>query len=132
MPRQVWLGTRDLLFRSKLARVVAAAGAELTRDETACDLAVLEIEPADSTDRIATLVARGTPVLAYGSHVRADLLCAAREAGLGRCRIRRWRNGSGNCSARLTPGRRPGVLTLMDWVTPGHRPGVSRGPSPLG
>jgi len=81
MPRQVWLGTRDLLFRSKLARVVAAAGAELTRDETACDLAVLEIEPAGSTDRIATLVARGTPVLAYGSHVRADLLRAAREAG---------------------------------------------------
>ena len=31
--------------------------------------------------RIATLVARGTPVLAYGSHVRADLLRAAREAG---------------------------------------------------
>ena len=81
MPRQVWLGTRDLLFRSKLARVVAAAGAELTRDETACDLAVLEIEPAGSTDRITTLVARGTPVLAYGSHVRADLLHAARAAG---------------------------------------------------
>jgi len=81
MPRQVFLGTRDLLFRSKLARVVAAAGAELTRDEAACDLAVLEIEPAGSTDRIATLAARGTPVLAYGSHVRADLLRAAREAG---------------------------------------------------
>src|SRR2546430_16671431 len=81
MPRQVWLGTRDLLFRSKLARVVAAAGAELTRDETACDLAVLEIEPAGSTDRIATLVARGTPVLAYGSHLRADHLRAARAEG---------------------------------------------------
>ncbi len=81
MPRQVFLGTRDLLFRSKLARVVAATGAELTRDEVACDLAVLEIEPAGSMDRIAALVARGTPVLAYGSHVQADLLRAARDAG---------------------------------------------------
>ena len=81
MPRQVFLGTRDLLFRSKLARVVAATGAELTRDEVACDLAVLEIEQAGLTHRIATLAARGTPVLAYGSHVRADLLRAAREAG---------------------------------------------------
>ena len=81
MPRQVFLGTRDLLFRSKLAGVVAAAGAELTRDEAACDLAVLEIEQAGLTHRIATLAARGTPVLAYGSHVRADLLRAAREAG---------------------------------------------------
>src|SRR5213592_4212365 len=81
MPRQVFVATRDLFFRSKLARVVVAAGAELTRDEAACDLAVLEIEPAGSTDRIATLAARGTPVLAYGSHVRADLLRAAGEAG---------------------------------------------------
>src|SRR3989440_7510117 len=81
MPREVFLATRDLFFRSKLARVVVAAGAELTRDEGACDLAVLEIEQAGVTDRIATLVARGTPVLAYGSHVRADLLRAARAAG---------------------------------------------------
>src|SRR3989440_3762421 len=81
MPREVFLETRDLFFRSKLTRVVVAAGAELTRDEAACDLAVLEIEQAGLTDRIAMLVARGTPVLAYGSHVRADLLRAAREAG---------------------------------------------------
>src|SRR5439155_1748363 len=44
-------------------------------------VAVLEIEPAGSMDRIAALVARGTPVLAYGSHVQADLLRAARDAG---------------------------------------------------
>src|SRR2546426_9169588 len=81
MPKQVFLATRDLVFRSKLARVVVAAGAEVTRDEAACELAVLEIEPAGSTDRITRLVARGTPVLAYGSHVRADLLRTAREAG---------------------------------------------------
>src|SRR5438094_5835113 len=81
MPRQVFLATRDLVFRSKLARVVDAAGAEVTRDEAACELAVLEIESAGSTDRIKTLVARGTSVLGYGSHVRPDLLRSAREAG---------------------------------------------------
>src|SRR2546426_11501319 len=81
MPKQVFLATRDLVFRSKLARVVVAAGAEVTRDEAACELAVLEIEPAGSTDRITRLVARGTPVLAYGSNVRADLLRTARAAG---------------------------------------------------
>jgi hypothetical protein len=81
MARRVFLGTRDLLFRSKLTRVLVAAGAELTRDEATCELAVVEIELPGSTDRIKTLVARGTPVLAYGSHVRADLLRTAREAG---------------------------------------------------
>ncbi|HYU01158.1 MAG TPA: hypothetical protein VEK85_12320 [Gemmatimonadales bacterium] len=81
MPKQVFLATRDLVFRSKLARVVVAAGAEVTRDEAACELAVLEIEPAGLTDRINRLVACGTAVLAYGSHVRADLLRTAREAG---------------------------------------------------
>src|SRR5436309_16035358 len=81
MPRQVFLATRDLVFRSKLARVVDAAGAEVTRDEAACELAVLEIESAGSTARVKTLVARGTSVLAYGSHVRPDLLRSARAAG---------------------------------------------------
>src|SRR2546422_2397990 len=47
----------------------------------ALPISVLEIEQAGLTHRIATLAARGTPVLAYGSHVRADLLRAAREAG---------------------------------------------------
>jgi hypothetical protein len=79
--KRVFLGTRDLLFRSKLGAVVAAAGAELSRDEAACDLAVLELTGAGAAERIAALVRRATPVLAYGSHVQVELLRAAREAG---------------------------------------------------
>jgi len=81
MPRRVYLATRDLLFRSKLGAVVAAAGAEVARDETGCDLAVLELGAPDALGRIGGLLGKGIPVLAYGSHVRADLLRAAREAG---------------------------------------------------
>src|SRR5207247_10769567 len=81
MARRVLLVTRDLLFRSKLGGVVAAAGAEVSRDEAACDLAVLELGGPGATDRIGELVRRGIPVLAYGSHVKVELLGAAREAG---------------------------------------------------
>jgi hypothetical protein len=80
MPKRAFLATHDLLFRSKLDGVVKAAGWDITRDEAACELAVLEIETG-ATDRIRGFVARGIPVLAYGSHVRADLLRAARSAG---------------------------------------------------
>ena len=81
MPRRVYLATRDLLFRSKLGAVVAAAEAEVTRDGTSCDLAVLELGAPDALARIGELLGKGIPVLAYGSHVRADLLRAARDAG---------------------------------------------------
>src|SRR2546426_12582976 len=81
MAKRVLLGTRDLLFRSKLGAVVAAAGAVMSRDETACDLAVLELGGPSAMERIVELVRRGIPVLAYGSHVQADWLRAAREAG---------------------------------------------------
>ncbi len=81
MAKRVLLATRDLLFRSKLGAVVAAAGAEVSRDEAACDLVVLELMGAGTAERIAELVRRGTPVLAYGSHVQVELLRAAREAG---------------------------------------------------
>ena len=77
----VLLATRDLIFRAKLGAVVQAAGAEATRDETGCDLAVIELGGADAEARIRALVARGIPVLAFGSHVKADALRAAREAG---------------------------------------------------
>ena len=72
--------TADLVFRSKLTAVVAAAGGEVTRDAEPCDLAVLELG-GPAGDRIGELVRRGVPVLAFGSHVRADALRAAREAG---------------------------------------------------
>src|SRR5260370_32126592 len=81
MAKRVLLATRDLLFRSKLGAVVASAGAEVSRDEAACDLAVLELAGPGATDRIGELVRRGIPVLAYGSHVQAELLRAARDAG---------------------------------------------------
>ena len=81
MAKRVLLATRDLLFRSKLGGVVAAAGAAVSRDETACDLAVLELGGPGVTERIGELVRRGIPVLAYGSHVEVELLRAARDAG---------------------------------------------------
>ena len=81
MAKRVLLVTRDLLFRSKLGGILAAAGAELSRDEAACDLAVLELGAPEATDRIGELVRRGIPVLAYGSHLEVELLRAAREAG---------------------------------------------------
>jgi len=61
--------------------VVQAAGGELTRDDAACNLAVIELGGLDAEQRIRGLVARGIPVLAFGSHVKADALRAAREAG---------------------------------------------------
>jgi CheY-like chemotaxis protein len=81
MPKRVYLATTDLLFRSKLGAVVQVAGAEVTRDEGACDLALIELGGQDAAARIRTFVARGVPVLAFGSHVRADELRSAREAG---------------------------------------------------
>src|SRR2546427_5034886 len=81
MAKRVLLATRDLLFRSKLGGVVAAAGAAVSRDEAACDLAVLELGRPGAAERIGELVRRGIPVLAYGSHVQVELLRAAREAG---------------------------------------------------
>ena len=81
MAKRVLVETPDLLFRSKLAAAVTAAGGEVTRDAGVCDLAVLELGPVDARDRIRAFVARGIPVVAYGSHVRADVLHAARQAG---------------------------------------------------
>jgi len=67
MAERVFLATRDLVFRSKLAAVVRAAGGDVTADEAGCDIRAWTVK------RIR--------VLAYGSHVRPDLLRAAREAG---------------------------------------------------
>ncbi len=81
MGKRVFLATKDLLFRSKLAGAVSAASAEVTPDEAACDVAVVDVESPGAADRIRALAGRQIPVLAYGSHVRADLLRAARDAG---------------------------------------------------
>jgi len=81
MAKRVLVAARDLFFRSKLTGVVQAAGAEVTRDDTMCDLAVVELGPADVEARIRALVGRGIPVVAFGSHVKPNELRAAREAG---------------------------------------------------
>lgn len=81
VPKRICLLTADLLFRSKLGAVVAAAGGELTRDEAACDLAVVDLAEGATAGRVSEFVGRGIPVLAYGSHVRPELLRAARDAG---------------------------------------------------
>ena len=71
---------RDLFFRAKLEAVVRAAGREpIVRGAAA--LAVVELSGEASVERIRELVRSGCSVLAFGSHLHADLLRAAREAG---------------------------------------------------
>ncbi len=81
MAKRVFLATRNLMFRAKLGSAVAAAGGEVTRDEAACDLIVLELADAAAAGRVAELVRRGMTVLAYGSHIQPEVLRAARAAG---------------------------------------------------
>jgi hypothetical protein len=81
MAKKILVAARDLVFRSKLRAVVTSSGGELVQDESGCDLAVIEIESSDWEARVRNLIGRGIPVLAFGSHVRADLLRSARDAG---------------------------------------------------
>ena len=80
MGKRVLVAARDLFFRSKLQALVQATGAEVTREEP-CDLAVVELGRTGVEDTIRELVGRGVPVLAFGSHVKADELRAARALG---------------------------------------------------
>ena len=80
MGKRVLVECRDLFFRGKLKAVLTAAGAELARDEP-YDLAVIELGKAEAPQRITDLVIRGVPVLAFGSHVDAAALRAARDLG---------------------------------------------------
>jgi len=80
MGKRVLIAARDLFFRSKLNGVVQAAGADVTRDPP-CDIAVVELGGADAAQRIQDLVQLGVSVLAFGSHVNADDLRAARALG---------------------------------------------------
>jgi len=81
MGKRVYLLTRELLFRSKLEGVVTAGGAELTRVAAASELGVIEIEATGWEERILEFSGRGVPVLAFGSHVHAELLRRARALG---------------------------------------------------
>ncbi len=78
---KVLLATRDLIFRAKLGAVVREGGGELVQDGEATDLVVLDVEASGAIEHIRGLVGRGVAVLAFGPHVRAELLRAAREAG---------------------------------------------------
>lgn len=81
MAKRVCLVTKDLIFRGKLRGVATAAGAELVGDDTAADLLVVELGTSDWETRIRAAVARGVPVIAFGSHVDVDPLRAARALG---------------------------------------------------
>lgn len=72
--------TRDLFFRAKLEAVVRAAGAEPVSRGSA-SLAVVELAGEQTVERIRELTRAGCAVLAFGSHLHADLLRAARDAG---------------------------------------------------
>lgn len=78
--KRVLVECRDLFFRGKLQEIVRGAGAEPTRDPP-IDLAVIELGKANAEARIRELVQRGIPVLAFGSHVDAAALRAARDLG---------------------------------------------------
>lgn len=80
MPERVLVECRDLFFRGKIQAIVGARGAEIVRDAP-FDLAVLELGKPGVEERIRDLVRQGIPVLAFGSHVDADALRAARNAG---------------------------------------------------
>ena len=76
----VLLLTRDLFFRARLEGVIRAAGRTPVAGGAA-GLAVVELADDASLERVRTLMAGGAVVVAFGAHVRADLLRAARAAG---------------------------------------------------
>jgi hypothetical protein len=80
MGKRVLMQCRDLFFRGKLQAILTASGAETAREEP-YDLAVIELGKPGTSERITELVARGVPVLAFGSHVDAAALRAARDLG---------------------------------------------------
>jgi hypothetical protein len=78
--KRVFIACRDLFFRGKIQEVIRSAGAEPVRDEP-YQLAVIELGKSDAEERIRDLIRRGVAVLAFGSHVDAAALRAARDLG---------------------------------------------------
>ena len=78
--KRVLVECRDLFFRGKLQAILTASGAAAVREEP-YEVAVIELGGADAPQRIADLVTLGVPVLAFGSHVDAAALRAARDLG---------------------------------------------------
>ena len=78
--KRVLVECHDLFFRGKLQETVRGAGAEPVRDEP-FDMAVIELGTPNAEMRIRELVQRRVAVLAFGSHVAAVALRAARDLG---------------------------------------------------
>jgi hypothetical protein len=77
--RAVLLLTRDLFFRAKLEALVELSGHTAVRSGGA-PYAVVELG-AVTLEQVRELVAGGTRVVAFGSHVGAQELRDARDAG---------------------------------------------------
>lgn len=78
--RSVLVLTTDLFFRAKVEGLVKQAGCYPVREGDAA-LAVVELGGPAALERVRELVATGTTVVAFGSHIRADDLRVARDAG---------------------------------------------------
>jgi hypothetical protein len=76
----VLLLTADLFFKAKLDGIARGAGASVVSSPPA-DVAVVELGRPDAVERIRAFVDEGLRVLAFGSHVRAEDLRAARDLG---------------------------------------------------
>jgi hypothetical protein len=72
--------TKDLFFRAKLEGLVKQAGCKPVREGDAA-LALVELGDPTALQRVREMVAAGVTVVAFGSHVRAEELRVAREAG---------------------------------------------------
>lgn len=77
--RRVRLVTRDLFFRARVEGQLTALGWEPVRHDA--PHAVIEVTDDPDLETVRAAVATGGRVVAFGSHVRAELLRAAREAG---------------------------------------------------
>ena len=71
---------RDLFFRAKLEGLAQALGLQSVRQDPA-DLVVVEIKDENSVAQLEEWTRSGTAVIAFASHVQAQLLRAARQAG---------------------------------------------------
>ena len=78
--RRVLIRTHDLFFRAKLAGTVERAGWTVVTADDA-PIAIVELREDADILEIRTLVAQGSRVLAFGSHVAPQLLRRARETG---------------------------------------------------
>jgi len=78
--RKALLVTKDLFFRAKLSAALEQSGYTVSLCGSA-PVAVIELGTPNAVSRIERLVAAGARVVAFGSHLKADELRGAKEAG---------------------------------------------------